>query len=152
MGSGLAVSVLTHETRVVPEEPPAPLPRCNKSPTCHGRYLAGKGDERGTIVTEVRFEAGAEAGRGGLLLCVSQLVPWYVRLYLHSLALTVDGQPASWEAAAAARRLLPGRDRQRPAAVELCLANVTSAAVMHLTMSFDKAFLTVTEHPPDTHR
>eukprot|EP00873_Tetraselmis_striata_P016430 jgi/Tetstr1/436694/TSEL_002722.t1 len=116
------------------------------------RYLAGKGDERGTIVTEVRFEAGAEAGRGGLLLCVSQLVPWYVRLYLHSLALTVDGQPASWEAAAAARRLLPGRDRQRPAAVELCLANVTSAAVMHLTMSFDKAFLTVTEHPPDTHR
>jgi hypothetical protein len=102
-------------------------------------------------VIEVYLQPDEAAGDH--LLCINQLIPWYARARLHTLSLLLDGRPAAWTEHSARSRLLPPRDRQRPATLELCLANVTAlASLLHLTVVFDKAFLTVTEHPPDAHR
>lgn len=57
------------------------------------RYITGTGNLHGGMV--LRLEAVDVAGSGGggnVSVCVFQVVPWYVRLWLHTLELRLDDQ------------------------------------------------------------
>lgn len=69
------------------------------------RYLTGLGDEHGTMVLIVRLlqrnnETRLEAGGGGGVtpsaarerVCMFQMVPWFLQMWLHTLQIAVDGQ------------------------------------------------------------
>lgn len=87
--------------------PPAPDPYPSKAvqglPVAASSYTLGSGTAHGTLVIDMQLSPGAAArmhplahdsgaGVSQPALCVSQLVPWYVRLWLHTLQLLVDGQ------------------------------------------------------------
>lgn len=56
------------------------------------------------------------------------------------------------EEAVVRRRIVPAEDRRSPAQLELCLALPRGTQTLTLSINFQKAFLTVFEHPPDTSR
>lgn len=61
-------------------------------------------------------------------------------------------QAVALEAAVARRRIVPGDHRTSPAQLELCLAVPAGTRSLTLSVDFQKAFLTVFEHPPDASR
>jgi hypothetical protein len=58
------------------------------------RYTTGSGNLHGGLVVEVRQapEAAAAAGAHNMSMCIFQVVPWQIRLWLHTLQLSIDGQ------------------------------------------------------------
>ena len=143
---------------------PAPLPPPPRQELVATRHLTGKGDERGSLVTEVfvlEEEKGEEEEEeGGVVVCVGQVIPWYLRVHLHTLRLVVDGEEVDWRQEAVDWRVVPGKDRKRSTVIELCLALPAldehqqghQGRHLYLDVKFEKAFLTVTEHPPDKSR
>ncbi|XP_043231220.1 GPI transamidase component PIG-T-like [Amphibalanus amphitrite] len=75
---------------------------------------------------------------------VLQVVPWYIRLYLHTLQVTVDGQVIK----PVYQRLVPGRDRQRPYTLELGV-RIPAGRVATVSVQAERAFLKWHEYPPD---
>ena len=55
-------------------------------------------------------------------------------------------------AAVLRRRIVPAEDRSSPAQVELCVAVPAGMRSLTMSIAFQKAFLTVSEHPPDASR
>ena len=79
------------------------------------------------------------------------VLPWYFRLYTHTLRAAVNGKQADVDAIVYSRRVLVADDRDaRPSVVEFELALAAHARV-ELSIDFDKAFLGWLEHPPDAH-
>ena len=63
------------------------------SPLFHvSRYLTGTGQLRGGLVLHLETTQPTPAGSGNMTVCITQVVPWYVRLWLHTLQLEVNGQ------------------------------------------------------------
>lgn len=65
------------------------------------RYLTGWGDEHGTMVLVVRSlqphvnatsASGVEESVGSVQVCLFQMVPWFLQLWLHTLQVAIDGQ------------------------------------------------------------
>jgi hypothetical protein len=61
------------------------------------RYITGSGNLHGGLVVEIRqaSEAAAAAGAHNMSVCIFQVVPWQIRLWLHTLQLSIDGQVSS---------------------------------------------------------
>ncbi|WIA17204.1 hypothetical protein OEZ85_014084 [Tetradesmus obliquus] len=76
----------------------------------------------------------------------------YIRVWLHTLQLSIDGQRRSLDALLTHRHITPARDRTRPLVLNMCLALPAAATTLTLSAQFSKAFLTVAEYPPDAHR
>lgn len=65
------------------------------------RYLTGWGDEHGTMVLIVRSlqphlnetkASGVKESVGSVQVCLFQMVPWFLQLWLHTLQVAIDGQ------------------------------------------------------------
>lgn len=62
------------------------------------RFITGTGQLHGgmtlqlTAVHQQQFESEAAGAGGGISVCILQVVPWYIRLWLHTLRLSIDGQ------------------------------------------------------------
>ena len=59
------------------------------------RFITGTGQLHGGMtlqLTAVPQPPEQLAGGGNISVCILQVVPWYVRLWLHTLRLSVDGQ------------------------------------------------------------
>ena len=65
------------------------------------RYLTGWGDEHGTMVLIVRSlqphlnetkASGVKESVGSVQVCLFQMVPWFLHLWLHTLQVAIDGQ------------------------------------------------------------
>lgn len=59
------------------------------------RYVTGSGNMHGGMVLQLQRtqESAAAAGGGGnVSVCIFQVVPWQMRLWLHTLQLLIDGQ------------------------------------------------------------
>uniref|UniRef100_A0A383WL46 GPI transamidase component PIG-T n=1 Tax=Tetradesmus obliquus TaxID=3088 RepID=A0A383WL46_TETOB len=122
------------------------------------RYIAGSGNLHGGMVLEVHqaqqaaaAAAAADDGRN-VSVCIFQVVPWQIRVWLHTLQLSIDGQRRSLDALLTHRHITPARDRTRPLVLNMCLALPAAATTLTLSAQFSKAFLTVAEYPPDAHR
>eukprot|EP00850_Spirogloea_muscicola_P014269 SM000101S09267 [mRNA] locus=s101:244995:249777:- [translate_table: standard] len=100
-------------------------------------------DDRSTDATDVD---------GGIVVVLFLVVPWYLRLYFHSLVILVDNVNVALKDIAEDLHISPAEDRQAPAVLEarLRLPSLTSTVQLHI--DFNKAFLWIDEHPPDASR
>jgi len=94
---------------------------------------------------------------------VFQTTPWFMRVYWHTLALHVDhvsvpitfgshadvAAKSKHQAPSAHGRFVPAVDRSSPGVLELDLLLPYSFKSAALTMNFDRAFLRITDFPPD---
>lgn len=85
-----------------------------------------------------------------LQVCLFQYLPWFLRVWIHTLKLEIDGQ--SQDEGVLALHYSPSRDRVQPSLVELCYDLPKTAKHALLTLEFQKMFLRRTEYPTDASR
>lgn len=103
-------------------------------------FLTGTGQERGGLTTELR-----NSGPEPVTAVVLQVVPWYLRLFLHTLSVTTtDGRTLL----PAATDYRPARDRARPHLLELVLV-LPPRSVVSVAIQFERCLLRWVEYPPD---
>ncbi|KAI4340313.1 hypothetical protein MLD38_025163 [Melastoma candidum] len=133
---------------------------CPKLPLRVSRFLMGSGNERGAIAITLTSPYKNEEftlASGVLEACpltinVFQVVPWYIKVYYHSLRLAVDGELQPTEDAFDKLRVLPSEDKVSPGVLELVLKLPCGFKSAALTVEFDKGFLHIDEYPPDANQ
>eukprot|EP00250_Pteridium_aquilinum_P030640 c4176_g1_i1 orf=378-2543(+) len=125
------------------------------------RFLVGSGNARGAIAIvlksnhlQTRFQKQDSSTEDGSLINVMlfQVVPWYIRLYFHTLQVLIDEQPKSFWDVVRWMHVVPSEDRRSPGVMEMELMVPSNASVISLITEFDKGFLHIDEHPPDANR
>ncbi|XVF32180.1 hypothetical protein REPUB_Repub17cG0059700 [Reevesia pubescens] len=133
---------------------------CQQAPLHASRFLMGSGNERGAIAVSLKSTQSSEGFMGAsshderceLRVNVFQVVPWYVKVYFHSLQVFVDQQPKAVSDIIEKMHVSPSKDKVSPGMMEVVLklpCRVNSAA---LTIEFDKGFLHIDEYPPDANQ
>jgi len=110
------------------------------------RYFTGHGHEFGGIAVHLRNN-----GNRSLDITYFEMIPWYLRLYFHTLHLEVNGTEVTLAEAFKTYRFTPAQDRSSPALFEFSV-QLPPQSLTSFTIQFEKAFLHWTEHPPDAHR
>lgn len=112
------------------------------------RYFTGYGQERGGL----RITIHNRNKESTMPVIYYDSVPWFLKLYLHTLKVDVIGNHSS-----AATDIIqhmyyqPAIDRGRPTMLE-CELLLPPDSVVTLSMDFEKVFLKYTEHRPDANR
>ncbi|KAM4622621.1 GPI transamidase component PIG-T [Discoglossus pictus] len=110
-------------------------------PTFHAeRYVSGYGLHTGVINTMV-FNNHLYRAFPVLLM---ETVPWYLRLYIHTLTITTKGK----ENKPSYIHYEPAKDRQRPHLLEM-LIQLPPNSITKISVQFERALLKWTEYPPD---
>ncbi|KAJ1557867.1 hypothetical protein HK405_014972, partial [Cladochytrium tenue] len=114
------------------------------------------GLERGGIAANIY-----NYGDATVTVAYLEAVPWFLRLYLHTLSIETealdrkDGNATRSSSMPATSlvslRHQPAVDRTRPAVLEAVL-RVPPHSMAAVTVDFDRAFVKYTEHPPDANR
>ncbi|MEW5312572.1 MAG: hypothetical protein WDW38_004198 [Sanguina aurantia] len=98
-----------------------------------------------------RVDSDGDAGEESVV-CIFQVVPWFIKLWLHSMELTMDGQVVELQDYILTQHIQPAVDRRSLLVLDICLLMPRSATRMSVTARFTKAFLTAFEYPPDGQR
>ncbi|KDP26371.1 hypothetical protein JCGZ_17529 [Jatropha curcas] len=133
---------------------------CESAPLRASRFLMGSGNERGAIaillqsteLNDASLDTCSTSDGYKLQVDVFQVVPWYVKVYYHTLQLFVNGQQKAVGDFIEKIHVSPSKDKVSPGVMEMVLqfpCNVKSAA---LTLEFDKGFLHIDEYPPDANQ
>ncbi|KAL3531101.1 hypothetical protein ACH5RR_010423 [Cinchona calisaya] len=133
---------------------------CQQAPLSVSRYLMGSGNERGSIAISLKSNRMSHrmknvdnnAGECWLRVDLFQVVPWYVKVYYHTLKIFIDEELQSMADTVEKIRVSPSEDKGLPGVMEMTLrlpCGVRSAA---LTLEFDKGFLHIDEYPPDANQ
>ncbi|KEP54120.1 Gpi16 subunit GPI transamidase component [Rhizoctonia solani 123E] len=113
-------------------------------------------------ITVRRVLTGAEQTHGGLLLSITnegdtqfttawlETMPWFIQFFLHTLELRVGGQQR--DDLLSHLTFTPPRDDLRRASMLEAILSVPPHSTLDVKVSFRKAFILYTEHPPDAHR
>lgn len=142
-----------------------------KAPFRATRFLVGSGNARGAIAIVLKsnelqskcsldipglagpiFRANESPVLNATDMTIFQVVPWYIRLYLHTLQVYIDEQPKPFWEVVTWMQVIPSEDRRSPGVIELELRIPCNATVITLITEFDKGFLRIDEHPPDANR
>lgn len=127
------------------------------------QFLTGRGNGRGAIVSLVNANrdgcngmrwcpvSGSDDGSPVIDVTTFQIVPWYVRLYMHTLKVVVDGERVSLQNGVRLK-LSPADDRKSPAVLEIGLTVPRNTSTLVVSVEFDKGYLRIDEHPPDANR
>ena len=119
---------------------------CPRAPLHSTRFLMGSGNQRGTIAIsfistdlEEGFP-GANIGEDSCKLQVDifQVVPWYIKVYYHTLRVFVDGQPQAIANVVEKMYVSPSGDKVSPGGMELVLIFPCAVKSAALTFEFDK--------------
>ncbi|XP_047938954.1 GPI transamidase component PIG-T-like [Salvia hispanica] len=144
---------LNWKTPVAWSSPQAPLQA--------SRFLLGSGNERGAIAISMKSTRSTNnvEGTGGydenecwLRVGIFQMVPWYVKVYYHTLKLFLDGKPQSSMENIEKILVSPSEDKVSTGVMELILRLPCSVHTAALTLEFDKGFLHIDEYPPDANQ
>ena len=103
------------------------------------RHLTGLGRERGGVRATLRNN-----GREDINIVYMDIIPWYLRVYLHTLTITSNGEtltPSHLE-------YIPGRDRERPYHLELLLT-LPARSTTQINFQLELSMLRWVEYPPD---
>ncbi|URE08224.1 Gpi16 subunit, GPI transamidase component [Musa troglodytarum] len=130
---------------------------CSQSPFHASRFLMGSGNERGSIAislqsTESNKEFLAKSHGCTVQVLIFQVVPWYVKVYYHTLQVFIDGKPQSASDVIEKIQVSPSEDKLFPGTLELMLRYPCSVQSVALTLDFDKGFLHIDEYPPDANQ
>eukprot|EP00092_Neocalanus_flemingeri_P011697 GFUD01012613.1.p1 GENE.GFUD01012613.1~~GFUD01012613.1.p1 ORF type:complete len:606 (-),score=156.63 GFUD01012613.1:198-2015(-) len=103
------------------------------------RHLTGAGQERGGIRASIK-----NMGREPITVVYLDVVPWFLRLYLHTLKISVDNEPLK----PIHTHYIPGVDRARPYHLELVL-KLPARSTTTISIQFEHSMLRWVEYPPD---
>ena len=101
------------------------------------RHLTGSGQERGTLFTRIENVSGA-----GVELVGLEVLPWYLRLSMHTLRTSITLGSLHYS---------PAVDRRKPAQIEYRVA-LPAGAVMTMELDFEMTLLRYSEYPLDPNR
>ena len=116
-------------------------------------YITRSTADSGSIAYEFRRRTTVPilgAPNNKLQVCLFQYIPWFVRVWIHTLTVGIDGQLQP--EGALALHYIPSRDRVQPTLIELCFDLPKTAKHALLTLEFQKMFLRRTEYPTDASR
>ncbi|KAH6803540.1 GPI transamidase component Gpi16 subunit family protein [Perilla frutescens var. frutescens] len=132
---------------------------CPQAPLQASRFLLGSGNERGAIAISMKSTRSNIVERAGydekecwLRVGIFQMVPWYVKVYYHTLKLFLDGEPQSSTENIEKILVSPSEDKVSPGVMEVILRLPCSVNTAALTLEFDKGFLHIDEYPPDANQ
>ncbi|GMH30938.1 hypothetical protein Nepgr_032781 [Nepenthes gracilis] len=132
----------------------------SQAPLHANRFLMGSGNERGSIAVSLKpaehvesyLATGLSDNECKLRVDVFQVVPWYVKVYYHTLQIFVDGQIQPIYNVIEKMRVSPSEDKVSPGVLELVLKFPCDMKSAALTLEFDKGFLHISEYPPDANQ
>lgn len=130
------------------------------APLYASRFLMGSGNERGAIAISLKstemtqgiVAANNVEERCKLQVNILQIVPWYVKVYYHTLQLLVDERPQVLTDFVERMRVSPSEDKVSPGVMELVLQFPCEMKSAVLSIEFDKGFLHIDEYPPDANQ
>ncbi|KAK4409198.1 GPI transamidase component PIG-T [Sesamum angolense] len=131
---------------------------CQQAPLHASRFLLGSGNERGAIAISMKStennveKAGHDDKECWLRVGIFQVVPWYVKVYYHTLEVFLDGEPQHTMDNIAKIHVSPSEDKVSPGVMEIVLRLPCSVSTAALTLEFDKGFLHIDEYPPDANQ
>lgn len=133
---------------------------CQKAPLHVSRFLMGSGNERGAIAISLRsteltnklLHTDSNEGRCKLEVKVFQVVPWYIKVYFHTLQVFVNEQPQAVSDVVEKMRVSPSVDKVSPGVLEMVLKFPCGMKSAAITLDFDKGFLHIDEYPPDANQ
>ncbi|KAF9586987.1 hypothetical protein IFM89_039859 [Coptis chinensis] len=132
---------------------------CLQAPFHASRFLMGSGNERGSIAISLRstksdlgFSGGNAIDGSSIQVVVFQVVPWYVKVYFHTLQVIVDGESKMVDDVIEKMHVSPSEDKVSPGVMEMILRFPCDTNSVVLTMEFDKGFLHIDEYPPDANQ
>lgn len=124
---------------------------CHQAPFHASRFLMGSGNERGSIAISLKSTGSPEGflahevasslvsgERCRVRAIVFQVVPWYVKVYYHTLQIFIDGQPHAATDIIDKIHISPSEDKVSPGMLEMVLTFPCSMQSAALTIDFDK--------------
>lgn len=133
---------------------------CQQAPLHASRFLMGSGNERGAIAISLEPTESSEGlptshiidGRCELRVDIFQVVPWYIKVYFHTLQVFVDKQPRAMADVVDKIRVSPSKDKVSPGVMEMILKLPCGSKSAAFSLEFDKGFLHIDEYPPDANQ
>ncbi|KAH1217332.1 GPI transamidase component PIG-T [Glycine max] len=127
------------------------------APLYASRFSMGSGNERGAIAISLKSIQGLVAinnvkERCKLQANVLQIVPWYVKVYYHTLQLVVDERLQALTDFVERMHVSPSEDKVSPWVMEMILQFPCEMKSAVLSIVFDKGFLHIDEYPPDVNQ
>uniref|UniRef100_A0A0D9XS15 GPI transamidase component PIG-T n=1 Tax=Leersia perrieri TaxID=77586 RepID=A0A0D9XS15_9ORYZ len=130
---------------------------CTPAPYHANRFLMGSGNERGSIAlsfrsTNLHNQLFGSSDDCSIKAVVFQVVPWYVRVYYHSLQIFIDGNSKAISDVVDKIHVTPSEDKLLPGSLEMLLRLPCGMQAATLSLDFDKGFLHIDEYPPDANQ
>jgi phosphatidylinositol glycan class T len=130
--------------------------------------LVGTGKELSSTQTQLLLGYGQESGgfrinfinnnpSEPLQVLYFDKLPWFLRVYLHTLKANVESLPGSRNNLTSGQNVIEtisyqtAIDRKRPSVLELELS-LPPSSMTSLTFDFEKTFMWYTEYPPDANK
>lgn len=110
---------------------------CSKAPFHARRFLMGSGNERGSIAISLQ-STKSHYSHLNTKVVVFQIVPWYVRVYYHTLKIYIDGEEHNMSSVVEKMQVHPSEDKLSPGTMELMLILPYGIQSAVLTIDFDK--------------
>lgn len=110
------------------------------------RFLLGSGNARGAIALQLKSTKSSDwlvpdtviTDSCSLLVRVFQVVPWYIKLYYHTLQVFIDDQPHAITSVVERMQVSPSKDKVSPGVMEMLLKFPCGLKSAALTIEFDK--------------
>ncbi|KAK1306429.1 hypothetical protein QJS10_CPA10g01548 [Acorus calamus] len=138
---------------------------CLLAPFHATRFLMGSGNERGSIAISLRslhsdlglssseFEYSPLGKHGCTVrVVIFQVVPWYVKVYYHTLKIFIDGKTYALSDVIEKMHVSPSEDELSPGMMEIMFRLPCDMQSATIIVDFDKGFLHIDEYPPDANQ
>lgn len=115
-----------------------------QAPLHASRFLMGSGNERGSIAISLQKARNSTEGLYDssnncfTKVVVFQVVPWYVKVYYHTLRIYVDGEYRDTRDVVEKINIAPSEDKISPGTLEMMLRFPCGMISAALTLDFDK--------------
>lgn len=115
----------------------------SQAPFHANRFLMGSGNERGSIAISLQSSQSYawhlhQTSDCRVQVIVFQVVPWYVKVYYHTLQIFVDGKPQTLSDVIEKIHISPSEDKVSPGTLEMMLRFPCSMQSAALVLDFDK--------------
>ncbi|KAI5679959.1 hypothetical protein M9H77_01186 [Catharanthus roseus] len=133
---------------------------CQQAPLSISRYLMGSGNERGSIAISIKSTQRSDHMKNPdkteegcrMRVDIFQVVPWYVKVYYHTLKFFLDEQLTPLVDNVEKIHVSPSEDKVSPGVMEMTLSLPCGVKSADLILEFDKGFLHIDEYPPDANQ